>query len=228
VGKTIKRNYSALTLREAMELLHKEMLAPWDLDAPSRPASDDLKAHLRRLESFDLENTEQSRTLLIDALFAEVVSDYPNLKIWKAAVLNTDDLTGVADYLIAPKRAYMATPLLCVAEAKRDDFERGRAQCLAEMYACMWTNRRDSLAADVYGIVSNGQAWRFYMLARTGEVYESKLFTTAFMPQLLGALDRICAECSRAAARQPIVAGSGAVRTEGRCTTDRYAGANAR
>ena len=44
------------------------------------------------------------------------------LKVWKAAPLESDTLMGVADYLITPKRVYVETPLLCVAEAKRDDF----------------------------------------------------------------------------------------------------------
>src|SRR3954470_16676751 len=121
MGKPIKRNYSAMTLREVMELLEKETLTPWILDAPPRPPSEALLTHLQRLEAFDLEFSEQAKTLLIDALFAEAVSIYPNLKVWKAAVLTTDELTGVADYLITPKRAYLAAPLLCVAEAKRDD-----------------------------------------------------------------------------------------------------------
>jgi hypothetical protein len=42
--------------------------------------------------------------------------------------LSTDTLTGKADYVMAPHRAYLETPLLCVAEAKKDDFERGAAQ----------------------------------------------------------------------------------------------------
>lgn len=193
----VKRNYSALSLRDAMELLQKETLTPWRLNAPARPPSDFFLEDLRRLEAFDLESSEQAKTLLIDALFAEIVSQYPNLKIWKAAPLNTDSLTGVADYLIAPKRAYLATPLLCVTEAKRDDFERGRAQCLAEMYACAWNNRQENRETDVLGIVSNGQGWRFYRLTRAGEILETELYTTAYMPELLGALDSVCAECAR-------------------------------
>src|SRR5215472_14787966 len=109
-----KRNYSALTLEEAMQLIGRDTLIRWQINAPPRPPSDFLKEGMRRLEVFDLETSEPSKTLLIDA-------EHPNLKIWKAAVLNTDTLTGVADYLMAPRRAYLATPLLCVTEAKRDD-----------------------------------------------------------------------------------------------------------
>ena len=84
--------------------------------------------------------------------------------MWKGAALESDTLIGTADYLIAPKRAYLAYPLLCVTEAKRDDFEQGRTQCVAEMIACRDNNHREAFDTDVYGIVSNGQGWQFYKL----------------------------------------------------------------
>jgi hypothetical protein len=91
----------------------------------------------------------------------------------------------------------MATPLLCVAEAKKDDFAKGRIECLAEMTACRWSNRQRGQDIDVYGIVSNGQAWQFYKLCQAGEAFETGLYTTEFMPELLGALEYICAECEK-------------------------------
>lgn len=144
-----------------------------------------------------MESTEQAKTLLIDALFAEIVVNYPKLKIWKAETLETDTLTGVADYLMAPRRAYLATPLLCVTEAKRDDFEKGRMQCLAEMVACRWNNIQSSLDIDIYGIVSNGQGWRFYKLTRDNEAYETNQYGIEDLPGLLGALDYVCGECAK-------------------------------
>jgi hypothetical protein len=200
----MKRNFSGITLKDAMLLLGQGDLLSWDLPAAPRPPSDALQTHLRRLDAFDMQTTEQAKTLLIDALFAETVPQHPNLKVWKAAVLNTDTLTCVADYLIAPRLAYLTTPLLCVVEAKRDDFERGRAQCLAEMVACRDNNHREGHDIEVFGIVSNGHGWRFYKLARTGEVYETDLLAISDLPRLLGALDFICAECAR---RVPAVPG---------------------
>jgi len=195
-----KLNYSAMSLEEAMGLIGRESLLRWRIDAEPREAGDFLRESLRRLEVFDLESSEQAKTLLIDALFAEVVSDHPRLKVWKAAVLNTDTLTGVTDYLIAPRRAFMATPLLCVVEAKRDDFDRGRVQCVAEMYACRWNNEQRGHTVDVFGIVSNGQGWRFYKLTIAGDAYESDLLAMSDLSHLLGVLEFVCAECARNAA----------------------------
>ncbi len=192
-----KQNYSAMTLEEAMGLIGRDSLTAWHLNAPPRPPSDTLKEILSRFEFFDLESSEPAKTLLIDALFVEIVPVHKILKVWKEAILNTDTTTGVADYVIAPKRAYMATPLLCVAEAKKDDFAKGRVQCLAEMAACRWSNQQRGLAIDVYGIVSNGQNWQFYKLTQVGEIFETGSYTTEFLPELLGALDIICAECAK-------------------------------
>lgn len=193
----MKRNFSALTLKDALQLLGQNDLIFWDLQATPRPPGVFLTEALTRFRSFDTANTEAAKLLLIDALFAETVPNHPNLKVWKAMPLESDTLVGVSDYLIAPRRAYLALPLLCVAEAKRDDFVQGRAQCLAEMAACRDNNRQEGHDTDVFGVVSNGQVWQFYKLVRAGEVFESRLFSTDYLPDLLGALDFICAECAR-------------------------------
>ncbi len=178
-------------------MLGQTRLMEWHFDIPLHKPSSDLQAHLRRLSAFDLQSSEQAKTLLIDAMFAEIVPLHTNLKVWKAAPLKTDTLTGFADYLIAPNRAYLATPLLCVTEAKKDDFERGQAQCIGEMLACRWHNTQENIEIDVHGIVSNGQVWQFYKLMRTNKVFETGLYTTENLPQLLGILDFVCAECAK-------------------------------
>ncbi len=129
-------------------------------------------------------------------LFAEVVPDHPPLKIWKSTLIDTAMLTVVAAYLITPNSAYPTTPLLCAAEAKRDDFVQGRSQCVAEMIACQESNRLDRQAIDVYGIVSNGQDWQFYRLAAQ-TVFETEPYTMRHLPELLGILDFVCAECAK-------------------------------
>lgn len=192
-----KQNYSAMTLEEAMKLVGRDTLTAWLLNAQPRPPSDTLQEILSRFEFFDLQSSEPAKTLLIDALFVEVVPRHKKLKVWKEAILNTDTTTGVADYVIAPKRAYMATPLLCVAEAKKDDFPKGRIQCLAEMAACRWNNQQRGLDFEVYGIVSNGQVWQFYQLTQTSDLLESTLYTVDNLPELLGALDHVCGECAK-------------------------------
>jgi hypothetical protein len=141
--------------------------------------------------------SEAGKELLIDALLAEIVPLYPSLRVWKGEPLETDTLIGPADYLIAPFLDYLSTPLLCVVEAKRDDFEAGEVQCLAEMYACRRKNEAVGLRTDVYGIVSNGQGWIFYRWnADDTQFGRTALYGINALPDLLSALDHICAACN--------------------------------
>lgn len=190
-------DFSALTLKQAMQLVPAEDVLRWQMEAPPLAPSDVLNVNLLRLEVFDLTNSEAAKILLIDVLLAEVVPHHPPLKIWKGEPLESDLLVRVADYLVAPQRAYAATPLLCVAEAQRDNFVQGRAQCIAEMVACRWNNLRDGLEIAVHGIVSNGNDWQFYKLTPTSVVYETTMYSLRDLPELLGALDHVCAECAQ-------------------------------
>jgi hypothetical protein len=193
----MRRKDSWAILREAMTLLGQESFVRWVAHAPPMPPSQHLVEALLRLETFDLENSEAAKLLLLDTLFAEIVSRYPTLKVWKSAPLESDVLSGVADYLITPKREYLASPLLCVAEAKKDDFAQGRAQCLSEIAACLWNNAQEGIEIDLYGIVSNGQVWQFYRrLITTGEIGETELFTVSDLPPLLTMLDVVCGACA--------------------------------
>jgi hypothetical protein len=193
----MKRVYSLVTLEEAMQLVPADRLTRWQLDADPRQPSDTIQDYLRRLRVFDLDNSEAAKLLLIDALFAEIVPNHQPLKVWKAMALETDTLTGIADYVFSPDYAFLKTPLLCVAEAKRDDFVQGRAQCIAEMVACDWKNRQQGIEIDIYGIVSNGQGWVFYKMTTTNAVFETELYSISDLPKLLGALDMVCAACAQ-------------------------------
>ena len=191
-----KRSYSGLTAPEAFALIGRGHLTAWDIDAPPRPPSPTLIEVLKRLNSFMVTASEAGKELLIDALLAEIVPIYPNLRVWKGEPLETDTLIGSADYLIAPFLDYLSTPLLCAVEAKRDDFEAGEVQCVAEMYACRKKNEAAELQIDVYGIVSSGQGWVFYRwTASNTEFSRTALLGIDSLPRLLSALDYVCAAC---------------------------------
>ena len=192
----MKSNFSGLTLEQAMQMVPSKDLLPWEIPASENPPTDILLANLRRLQSFELFRSEAAKVMLIDTVLAEIVPNYATLKVWKAAPLEAATVAGVADYLIAPKRAYVETPLLCAIEAKRDDFDMGEVQCIAEMAACRDNNVRDGHTITVHGIVSNGQVWVFYRLTTENEVFVSGSYTTTDLPTLLGILDFVCAACA--------------------------------
>ena len=192
-----KRKFSEMTLEEAMPLIGTAQFIKWNLNVPPRPPSDHLREDLRRMDVFDTVSTEAAKLLLVDAMLAEIVPDHARLKVWKGEALVSQTLTGFADYLITPEYAYIKTPLLCAAEAKLDDFKRGRAQCVAELAACREKNQADGYDLDLFGFVSNGQTWLFYKLTTASEIYETSKYGVNALPELLGALDYICAECAK-------------------------------
>ncbi|MGD1850630.1 MAG: hypothetical protein ACFCBU_08470 [Cyanophyceae cyanobacterium] len=151
---------------------------------------------LERLrKNFDLRSYEKSKELLIDAYCEEAVNPLKSLKIWKGAAISSDRAKGNSDYLIAERRDYLERLYLYVLEPKKDDFEKGLAQCLVEMYVCQWQNIRDSSKVDGFDVVTNAKTWQFYKLDVNGIVYESRPYTSDDPDQLLGVLNYVFRQC---------------------------------
>jgi hypothetical protein len=192
-----KKPFSSFTYKEACKHLGVSQLKRWTIEAESVPISDFFRQRLERLQRFDLESLEVSKTLLIDAVCEEGLEGFDRLKVWKGAYLEGEMVCGNADYLIAERQAYLEAPLLCVIEAKKDDFEQGAAQCLVEMHTCQWINQQLGKAIAIYGIVTNGEGWKFYRLAVNSEVSESLLYGIGEMSILLGLLRFIFRHCEQ-------------------------------
>jgi hypothetical protein len=87
--------------------------------------------------------------------------------LWSHTQFVVDDtLSGIPDYVFSQRTDYdsevLTAPILLMAEAKKDNFEEGWGQCLAEMIAAQQINEQPDWA--VYGIVSNGKLWEFARL----------------------------------------------------------------
>ena len=80
----------------------------------------------------------------------------------------------------------IGTPLILLVEAKKNDFEQGWGQCLAELVAAQKIN--DAPDCPVYGIVSD---WQFGQL--TGDVFTHNRtnFSVDNLPVLFGAVDSV-------------------------------------
>jgi flagellar biosynthesis regulator FlbT len=192
-----KRNFSSFSYKDAFKQLNITRLQSWHPEFVNIQPSEFFQQHLKRLQHFDLTTSEEAKKLIIDAVLAEAIQGFERLKIWKAAALESDLLQGQADYLIAENRAYLEAPLLCIIEAKKDDFEQGLAQCLVEMQACQWNNQQLARVIDVLGIVTNGEGWKFYQLTTTGIAYESLLYSLSDVPSVLGILHIIFRQCEQ-------------------------------
>jgi hypothetical protein len=71
-------------------------------------------------------------------------------------------LNGTPDYVLSQKselgKTILGLPLLLLVEAKRNDFEQGWGQCLAELVAADYLNHHKR---PIYGIVTDGKLWEF-------------------------------------------------------------------
>ncbi|MFN0201906.1 MAG: hypothetical protein ACKVTZ_10310 [Bacteroidia bacterium] len=108
------------------------------------------------------------------------------------------ELAGIPDYIIAKRsplgRGVMDLPMLVMIEAKKDDFDAGWGQCLAQMVTAQQMNKTEQR---VYGIVSNGDNWQF------GYFVDNKLITNTFsmgineIQKLYNAIYFIFEECEK-------------------------------
>jgi hypothetical protein len=197
IARERKKSFSSFTYKEAFKHLGIRELQRWSIFAAPVPISDFFRQRLERLQRFDLESLEVSKSLLIDAICEEGLEGFDRLKVWKGAYLEGEQVCGNADYLIAERRGYLEAPYVCVIEAKKDDFEQGAAQCLVEMQACQWIDRQLGKELTIYGIVTNGEGWKFYKLELDGSVAESLLYGIGEMSILLGLLRTFFGLCQQ-------------------------------
>ncbi len=190
-----KKAFSKFKLAEAYKHLRITQLTPWTIDITPIAPTDAFRLHLDRLHVFDIDRSEEGKKLLIDAILIEAMQPFKRLKLWKGAMLESDVAHGAADYLMTENRGYVEAPFLCIVEAKKDDFEQGLAQCLVEMQACQWSNQQIDHGIDVFGIVTNGEGWKFYKLDGAGVVYETVLYSVSDTTAILGILHQVFAQC---------------------------------
>ncbi len=191
----IKRKFSSFNEKEAMKLLNIEILQKWEIPILEFSVSDFFYERLRRLDNFGVTKSEGGKEILIEAFCEEALEHHKNIRLWKQVKLESEDLTGIPDYLATKKRDYVENPFLCVVEAKKDNFEKGLAQCLVEMKACRWNNEKDGQLITVYGIVTSGEGWKFYKYDCDDRVFESELLASSDEAKVLGALSYIFSKC---------------------------------
>jgi hypothetical protein len=190
-----KRRFSSFNLREALSLIGKTQLKEWTFEVHPVPPSTHYQQTMTKLKGcFDLSLSEGAKALRVDMVLLESLEHFQELKTWKEATLQTDTLTGIVDYLVAPQGTIYQSPLLCVAEAKKDNFEKWMAQCLVEMYACHQFN--NGIDIDIYGIVTNAINWEFYKLTPQNEAYKSLAYSETHLEEILGILHFLWNQCA--------------------------------
>ena len=99
-----------------------------------------------------------------------IVTKENNIPLWSHVrfdVAESEGLVGIPDFIIAPASDIGTTfikPIICISEAKKDNFNEGWAQVLAEMIAAQIFNGNEPI--EVYGIVTTGNFWEFGKLTK--------------------------------------------------------------
>ena len=114
--------------------------------------------------------------------------------LWIKKPITYDDvLNGTPDYFISTRselgKLVVGTPLIMLVEAKKNDFEIGWGQCLAELVAAQKIN--EDLEHPVYGIVSDGTLWQIGHLVGETFTQNRTSFSVDNLPVLFGAIDSV-------------------------------------
>ena len=132
---------------------------------------------------------------VIYPILREVYKGYvEGYALWVKKTITYDEtLSGTPDYFIATKSELGMTvvgiPLIILVEAKKNDFEQGWGQCLAELVAAQKIN--DAPDVPVYGIVSDGERWQFGKLIDDGFTQNRTTFSIDNLPALFGAINAV-------------------------------------
>jgi hypothetical protein len=132
---------------------------------------------------------------IIFPILKEIYKRYADpYALWIQKPIAYDELlSGTPDYLIATKselgKPVVGTPLILLVEAKKNDFEQGWGQCLAELVAAQKIN--DAPDLPVYGIVSDGIQWQFGYLIGDAFTQNRTNFSVDNLPVLFAAVDSV-------------------------------------
>ncbi len=131
---------------------------------------------------------------LISPIIRYVGRQHRNIVIWSREYdLKVDDkLFGTPDYLFSyteqPDTISNTMPLVCVSEAKVDNFTMAWGQTLAEMVACQQLYP----SMIIYGFASNGEVWQFGMLDKNVFIQDKNSYSIATQAeQIAGLLNHI-------------------------------------
>lgn len=154
---------------------------------------EELQFNMQQLDAF---SSEAARCeLLILPVLREVYKKFAvQFSLWVQKPLHYNAaLTGTPDYMLSQRsplgKTVLQYPILMLVEAKKNDFEYGWAQCLAELWAAQQLNQPSTKA--VYGVVTDGKYWEFgYLVGQ--QFYKNNIsYSIDDINQLLSALHAV-------------------------------------
>jgi hypothetical protein len=170
----------------------EDFIAAQDVEPPQR-FLEEFEFNRANLDMFSSEGARAE--IIIFPILREAYKNYAQrLSLFVQRYLACDaDLSGTPDYIIATKSPLgimvLESPLVMIAEAKKNDFEQGWGQCLAELIAAQRINHDPNFP--VYGIVTDGNLWQFGKLVEDVLTKNLNDYTLGNLARLFAALDFI-------------------------------------
>ena len=168
---------------------------------PSTPSAEFLRDFEFTREHINVFASEAARCeAIIFPVLKESYKAYADqYALWIKQSIGYDDvLNGTPDYFISTRselgKTVVGSLLILLVEAKKNDFEQGWGQCLAELVAAQKINAKnidDSADFPVYGIVTDGTLWQFGRLIGDAFTQNRTDFALANLPTLFGAVDSV-------------------------------------
>jgi hypothetical protein len=193
-------SYSDFTDRDIIKLFGVRQQLQLGLFADVEPfeASDWLKTTIN--EGFELAFYPGSEKARSEYLIAPVLLELrkqsnKQISVFSGIEFSVDrerGLTGICDFLVSrsPYQDSLEAPVIVAVEAKREDFDKGLTQCIAEMIAARIYNEQENHPfEEVYGCVTTGDIWRFLVLRENAAIIEKESYDIATnLNKILGIL----------------------------------------
>ncbi|CAO3619747.1 unnamed protein product [Cunninghamella echinulata] len=162
-----KKGYSGLDYKKVLEYLgiDSEELFSKDEDIPMKDIDTEVIGNISKnliivtkAQGIVNEGNESKRKKFVDVIILSVAAKYHDKKVKVLTEESIDDLKGPVEYVKVHKKY-----ILVVIEAKKDDFDQGRAQLLMQLYNAYIKNIKNGTPKNhtIYGIVTSGDLWEF-------------------------------------------------------------------
>jgi hypothetical protein len=200
--------YSDFDLSKATDLLGIQLVSVKDLYAhvPDGIASDYLRTVLEFPSAFSTNSEIARREMIIAPILNSVFSIQPaRFVIFSAENFDVDkqlSLNGLADYLVCISTSpyLIQSPVIVIAESKKNDPAEGLGQCIAELHAAALFNERKKHPLErIFGITTNGYEWLLGEYVITDKIFyhDSERYALRDLPRILGILSYMRDEALR-------------------------------
>ena len=146
-------------------------------------------------------STEKARSefFVAPVLLASRELNHERFFLYSGQKLEADaarGLTGECDFILSHAQAsvVLMTPIMTLVEAKKQDYEAGMGQCIAQMVgAQIFNQKNESTSLPIFGCVTTGEGWQFLKLEDTLVTVDLTRYALANLEQILGMFRHIVA-----------------------------------